>query len=246
MQCGEEFEEGIESDVLLRHIYKHTHVGFPCPQCQACFTYPLDLIDHLREGCFEDRLKEEVLDATSQVKTRSQFECGICNVAFKSKRGLSLHVVEHGVAISLDCDICGRKLKDKTSLERHVLRHMNDRPHKCHLCDQSFVFANELASHIEYHNPENHKFECSKCDRKYFFKRSLVAHLARNHKERVRDQVCTVCDKRFFDLTALRKHSLIHTGEKPYECQECHTRFVRGDHLKTHMKTHSRSMVKNR
>lgn len=245
MQCGEEFE-GAESDALLRHIYKHTEVGFPCPQCQVCYSYPLDLLDHLRDGCFDEDCKEEALDVGSVLneKIPPQFICGICNVMFKSRRALSQHEVHHGT--SLICRICGRKLKDKTSLDRHILRHMNDRPHKCHLCDQSFVFANELASHIEYHNPDNHKYQCSKCDRKYFFKRSLVAHLARNHKERVRDQVCTVCDKGFFDLTALKKHLLIHTGEKPFECPECHTKFVRSDHLKTHMKIHSRSMVKER
>lgn len=138
------------------------------------------------------------------------------------------------------CDLCGKTLKDSINLERHRMRHSNNRPHKCHLCEQSFVFAAELASHIQYHDPANHKFVCLLCvpERRYFFKRSLKAHMMRNHKKRERDQVCPVCEKRFYDLPALKKHAVIHTGQKPFECSLCHQRFVRGDHLKTHMKTH--------
>ena len=33
----------------------------------------------------------------------------------------------------------------------------------------------------------------------------------------------------------LKRHMLIHTGEKPFHCTECHTRFRRKQHLKVHI-----------
>ena len=46
---------------------------------------------------------------------------------------------------------------------------------------------------------------------------------------------CPICNGRFTDL---KRHSIIHTGERPYQCDLCSKRFNRKFSLKCHMKTH--------
>lgn len=49
------------------------------------------------------------------------------------------------------------------------------------------------------------------------------------------ERTCLVCNKEFRDTTALRRHSLVHSGERPHACDQCDKRFRRRDHLKSHV-----------
>ena len=42
---------------------------------------------------------------------------------------------------------------------------------------------------------------------------------------------CVICDKRFVRPAELLRHTRIHTGEKPYQCETCAQCFIRKDHL---------------
>ena len=53
-------------------------------------------------------------------------------------------------------------------------------------------------------------------------------------------KICTVCGKVVRDM---RKHRLIHTGEKPFECDRCSYRCARSSSLKRHLATHLNSTL---
>uniref|UniRef100_A0A671KME6 Zinc finger protein 740 n=1 Tax=Sinocyclocheilus anshuiensis TaxID=1608454 RepID=A0A671KME6_9TELE len=50
---------------------------------------------------------------------------------------------------------------------------------------------------------------------------------------------CAVCDMRFIQRYHLERHSLTHTGVKPYACSMCDMRFFQRYHLERHSLTHT-------
>jgi KRAB domain-containing zinc finger protein len=51
---------------------------------------------------------------------------------------------------------------------------------------------------------------------------------------------CTFCNKSFTSATALKRHSFVHTGNRPFICPVCTKSFVRADRLKRHLQVHAK------
>ncbi|KIY68153.1 hypothetical protein CYLTODRAFT_453851 [Cylindrobasidium torrendii FP15055 ss-10] len=54
--------------------------------------------------------------------------------------------------------------------------------------------------------------------------------------ERERKHACSMCQKRFDRPSTLKKHLLVHTGEKAYQCDCCGRRFGVASNLNRHVK----------
>ena len=53
------------------------------------------------------------------------------------------------------------------------------------------------------------------------------------------DYICKECGKVFTKPSALKQHTLAHTGEMPYQCEVCSRRFAQEMNLTQHMRTHT-------
>lgn len=58
-----------------------------------------------------------------------------------------------------------------------------------------------------------------------------------------RKHECPECGKRFPTPSKLQRHSFIHTGEKPYNCQYCTKSYSQLVHLKNHMMSHEKEFA---
>ncbi|GIY55284.1 hypothetical protein CEXT_473021 [Caerostris extrusa] len=82
-------------------------------------------------------------------------------------------------------------------------------------------------------------FQCPVCHRCYAQKSVLRKHLLVHTGER--PYQCSVCNKSFNQKTSLRNHMRIHTGEKPFQCLVCSKCFIQKAHLRTHYYTQHKS-----
>uniref|UniRef100_A0A3Q0R477 Zinc finger protein 131 n=1 Tax=Amphilophus citrinellus TaxID=61819 RepID=A0A3Q0R477_AMPCI len=121
-----------------------------------------------------------------------------------------------------------------------------DNMFRCNKCDRSFKLYYHLKQHLKTHLGSLEKpHVCSHCGKAYTREGALKQHvstfhfdaeeLSRNQKPQKKVHVCEYCKKHFDHFGHFKEHLRKHTGEKPYECPDCHERFARNSTLKCHM-----------
>ncbi|XP_053289974.1 zinc finger protein 770 [Pleuronectes platessa] len=86
-------------------------------------------------------------------------------------------------------------------------------------------------------------FECGECTTDFMSDAHLEQHLcpARVQPEGTKATArnrCDVCFKHFVSPSKLVRHSLVHTGQRPFTCDVCGKTFTQRSHVTTHRQTH--------
>lgn len=84
-------------------------------------------------------------------------------------------------------------------------------------------------------------YQCSVCKRRFPQLSTLHNH-ERTHID-PKPYKCETCDKSFSQLATLANHKKIHTGDKPYTCSYCHMQFRQQSTLTNHLKTHTHQLA---
>ena len=165
--------------------------------------------------------------------------CPTCNVVFPGKHELWEHFQEHLSENMFACQYCFEIFSSTELVEEHE-KSCNDEVVENALenigdsqvsegdsqdsVDQTIDTTIEEGEALSEEVPSETTLDTKKRKRSGTFERA--------------DQTCTICNKVFRDGTALKRHSLVHTGERPHSCSHCDKRFRRRDHLKSHEIAH--------
>ncbi|EDL27870.1 RIKEN cDNA 6430601A21, partial [Mus musculus] len=183
--------------------------------------------------------------------------CNICFKHFETPSKLARHYLIHTGQKPFECDVCHKNFRQLVHLERHQLTH--NLPFSCNICQRHFKNLKTFVKHQQLHNESYHNdvkvrrlletkqekpvygmcntftaderralHPCSKSDATYS-----------TTKRRKNIHACTICGKMFPSQSKLDRHSLIHTGQRPFKCVLCSKSFRQSTHLKIHQLTHS-------
>lgn len=157
----------------------------------------------------------------------------------------TLHVMkrdDEAVVVPEETVIASKTLENIEVVEVQISQ--LDNLFRCDKCDRCFKLYYHLKQHMKTHTATPDRgFVCRHCGKVYAREGALKQHLNNSHfdaeeqsrRQKKKVHVCEYCEKQFDHFGHFKEHLRKHTGEKPFECPECHERFARNSTLKCHM-----------
>lgn len=189
-----------------------------CSTCGESFTKKQDLLAHqlLHEKAQVDDIKHDSMDSGTAVRPKEEGQSIICGNC-----GIFCSSYNH-----LETHHCSAKAK----LESAVTS------------DDNAEAGDPVSRHMKENvDGEDRQYKCDQCGRSYRHAGSLLNH-KKSHKTGVFR--CFVCQKRFYNLLALKNHQRTHFDVKRHTCHECGKAFKIQKQLLNHLRIHKENQAK--
>ncbi|XP_031635554.1 zinc finger protein 37-like [Contarinia nasturtii] len=203
---------------LKRHMRIHSCIKpFACHVCSSAFALNGDLKRH-----FRTHVKE------------LPFACSKCGQRFAQENEKQLHD-DQCKGRRLECYLCPYQCFNKYNLKRHMqAKHLGEKSFRCGVCEKGFCTKFNLKQHLATHAKQR-PFRCAKCYRPFFQESDKETHEERCNRRLYQCYVCKDLKQNSHQLKQhMRSH---HTGDKPFPCKLCDTRFATLDGARRHTKT---------
>ena len=196
-------------------------------------------------------VKTENVNSTALRETTSNmYTCNLCWKRFKTAKNLRMHGKTHSTDRPYKCETCEKTFKTKQYLKQHgLLVHSGEKPHihVCNKCNKAFACKSTLTSHVYRHSIG--RIQSSRVSAREF----SVSQLENEEKNctekeyvggpspsvtKTKKHVCNHCQM-FKTASRLKEHSVMHSSDRPYECDTCSKQFKTACTLKLHNAVHS-------
>ncbi|XP_041988062.1 zinc finger protein 765-like isoform X2 [Aricia agestis] len=224
--CNEEFRH---QSTYYTHIRTAHRSKYLCNLCGRSFVNELGMRQHKLRKHPEAKTigTEDTTNANKDVNTY----CSTCDIKFETEDAYHEHKLHSSKHIDSNIIIPERKIKRKI-------------PTDCPKCGKQFDSQAACMKHYKNEHPNDkfipypeleRKHVCELCGATVLYK-NLKIHLMNTH-EKKNACYCNICGKKFSSGGALKIHSVVHTGEKPYKCTLCDKRFTQKCSMKLHYRT---------
>ena len=136
-----------------------------------------------------------------------------------------------------NCTQCQKKVNGSEELKMHMMIHGGEKLNVCKECGKSFTFAKHLKTHIFKYCVVKNAGSISNCQKKVKGTEALKRHMVLHDGNKL--YVCKECGKSFALSKYLKNHIVRHTGEKQHKCSEWGRSFFEAAHLRSHMTIHT-------
>lgn len=252
--------EGICSDADVGALAKDDSSERPtrayeCHVCQSQIATLDEYGRHMSDASACGRASQEKsAGAEHKILYEKKFQCDVCDRRFLLKRSLRRHLIskhrsKNEIAEIFKCSICDKDICSAANLRLHMRRHTGQNVRHCSQCNYKCPSQSELNKHMTSHS-DRREFQCDLCPKAYKRKFILDMH-RRSHfgdtpsKSDDRQYQCEQCGVRFKIKTNLKRHMVIHTGERNYKCDMCPKTFSFADNLLVHKRRHTGNFIHN-
>ncbi|KAL4714805.1 hypothetical protein ACJJTC_002664 [Scirpophaga incertulas] len=192
--------------------------------------------------CYQILLDQTALDFHLVQSHNHEHQCRVCGSGFNNARALSAHMYSHTL---LHCNNCGVSFDNRKCFVYHKTqcKRSPEEPHSseyiCDYCKNSYTKKPSLRIHIIQKHLNVLPYACEVCGKRT----STLAHLRSHEKVHTLMRKTFTCDcgSTFKSELGYQLHMRIHTGERPYECEECGEKFLSSSRRLDHIKRRHRS-----
>ncbi|XP_065118975.2 zinc finger protein 646 [Paramisgurnus dabryanus] len=244
-QCGRSYRH---AGSLLNHKKTHSADLLHCTLCLKTFTNPLDLESHtqMARHCCPDCGKTfcEFAHLQSHMEVHSKglpYYCNPCQQNFPNLASFQQHQELHVNLQGQSHDQQGMQMQQDlgwdSALDQHIEIQSLPKIESAFSRVHRFPETQDQQESSEGYSAEEKSHVCEHCGRTYRHAGSLLNH---KNSHKTGSFFCSVCQKEFTNLMALKNHRRIHTEPKRYQCLECGKAFRVSTQLICHRRIHTK------